>query len=207
MEIVNHTSVNAPLETLWDVLEDVERVSPYIPGFELQEVDGDVYRGTVKVKLGAVTVAYNAEIEVLRRDADTRTVTMEISGRERRGPGSVHATVLSQLAPQNGATAISMTTDLRLTGRVAQLGGGVIQDVSQRLLRQFAAALEEGVAPRPAVEAHADGAEQPAGSPRAAVAPVDLTAAAGGAALRRLGPFAALLLAAAVVSYRLGRRR
>jgi carbon monoxide dehydrogenase subunit G len=142
MELKNQYEVAGPAETLWDVLNDVERIAPFVPGFDLKEVEGDTYRGTIKVKVGAITVSYNAEIEVVERDADARRVVMEVSGRERRGPGSVNATVSSTLEPDGARTRIALTTDVQVTGKVAQFGGGVLADVSDALVGQFVRALE-----------------------------------------------------------------
>jgi len=212
MQITNSSSVHAPLETLWQVLNDVERVAPYVPGFELQEVDGDSYRGTIKVKVGAVTVAYNAEIEVLERDVEGRRVLMSVSGRERRGPGSMNASVTSVLSPAGESTEMSLTTDLQVTGRVAQFGSGVLADVSGSLLTQFVQALEQGlIATRAETSSEhvADSsASAPAAPPRAPVSDVvDITAVAGWSVAKRIAPQAAAAVLIAVVFYLLGRRR
>jgi carbon monoxide dehydrogenase subunit G len=219
MQISNESSVHAPFETLWEVLNDIERVAPFVPGFALEEVEGDTYRGTVKIKVGAVTVAYNSEIEVLERDADVGRVVMAVSGRERRGPGSMNANVTSILTAEGDSTKIALTTELQVTGKVAQFGSGVLGDVSASLLNQFIAALEDGVvgaqAATPelspaAVSANAAGAPQSARK----VAPassasdvVDITAMAGRSLTKRAAPLALGGALIAAIFYALGRRR
>lgn len=210
MELNNEYEVAASADTLWDVLNDVERVAPFVPGFDLQEVDGETYRGTIKIKVGAITASYNAEIEMLERDPAQRRVVMEISGRERRGPGSVHAKVTSQLEQSDSKAKIRLTTDVQVTGRVAQFGSGVLADVSGTLLRQFVSRLEEDLR----APAAADGApvpDSPGGVPPAEPAAgddvLDIGAAAGPVLLKRVAPALAVGLAIAIVSYLAGRRR
>lgn len=216
MQISNESSVRARLDELWGVLNDVERVAPYVPGFELQEVDGDVYRGTVKVKVGAVTIAYNAEIEMLERDVDAHRVVMAVSGRERRGPGSMDASVTSTLSPDGDATRIALSTELKVTGRVAQFGSGVLADVSGSLLKQFVAALEDGVVTAPASAGAPTAPDSPAAQvprpPRPAPTRpaggdvIDITGVAGRSVAKRAAPLALAGTAIAVVFYALGRR-
>jgi carbon monoxide dehydrogenase subunit G len=214
MQISNQTNVRAPLPTLWDILNDVERVAPYVPGFELQEAEGDTYRGTVKVKVGAVTVSYNAEIEVLERDVENRRVVMAVSGRERRGPGSMNANVTSDLTPQGeDSTDIALTTDLKVTGRVAQFGGSVLSDVASSLLNQFVRELEKGVLSADgAGTAAGDGTDGASPTARADTPPadnnvLDITAVAGGTLVKRVAPVAIGAALVAIVAYLLGRRR
>lgn len=224
MELKNGYDVAASVDTLWDVLNDVERIAPFVPGFDLQEVDGDTYRGTIKVKAGAISVSYNAEIEVIERDAAARRVVMEVSGRERRGPGSVNAKVTSSLAPAGERTRIELLTEVQVTGKVAQFGSGVLSDVSDALVGQFVSRLEEHLADTGAAAAAAPAnggapaAVQPSVSgPRPAARPssqgdddvVDIGAVAGPAMLRRMAPAAAAVAVplVALLAYLLGRAR
>jgi carbon monoxide dehydrogenase subunit G len=211
MQISNQTTVRAPLSTLWDILNDVERVAPYVPGFELQEAEGDTYRGTVKVKVGAVTVSYNAEIEVLERDPEAHRVVMAVSGRERRGPGSMNAHVTSVLTPQGEDTDLALTTDLKVTGRVAQFGGSVLSDVASSLLNQFVRELDKGVLSNDEAGAP-EGTDTGAQAPRADTPPadnnvLDITAGAGGTLVKRVAPVAIGATLLAIVAYLVGRRR
>ena len=143
MRLTNDSIVQAPLEVVWAALNDVERIAPFVPGFTLLESEDDSYSGTVKVKVGAVTVSYAAEIRVLERNLPQRRVVMEIAGRERRGPGSMNASVTSALSAEGDTTRIALETDVVVTGRVAQFGAGILNDVSTSLISQFVAALEE----------------------------------------------------------------
>jgi len=224
MQLKNDFKIRAPVEHVWEVLNDVERVAPFVPGFQLQEADGDVYRGTVKVKVGAITVSYNAEIEVRERSPEEHRVVMEISGRERRGPGTMNAMVTSLLTPDGSSTQISLTTDLRLTGRVAQFGGGILGDVSKSLVTQFAQALEDGLlapaiteatpAGGPVAGTAATAADEPR-SPRAAPPQpaddtadvLDVTGALRGSLMRRVAPQAIGAATIALVFYVIGRSR
>ena len=211
MLLTNEYEVAAPVDTLWELLNDVERIAPYVPGFELTEVEGDTYRGTIKVKVGAVTVSYNAEIEVLERDAAAKVVVMEVAGRERRGPGSVNAKVTSRLSPAPAGASIALETDVEVTGKVAQFGSGVLGDVSSALLARFVKGLEGHLGEAAAAPANGNGAA-PAAAPRPRPERddvVDIGAVAGKAMMARVGvPAAAgalgfLLMAAAFV---LGRK-
>lgn len=224
MELTNEYEVAASVDTLWDVLNDVERVAPFVPGFELQEVDGETYRGTIKIKVGAITASYNAEIEVLERNRDERRVVMEMKGRERRGPGSVHAQVTSRLQPAGAATKIRLDTEVQVTGRVAQFGSGVLSDVSGTLLRQFVGRLEDDLrsSPAPAGSAAENGSAVPTplgaaaagagnGDRPAASASgdnvLDVGAVAGRAVLKRAAPVLAAGAMIAVALYLSRTRR
>jgi carbon monoxide dehydrogenase subunit G len=222
MQLNSEYDVAATADALWPVLNDVERVAPFVPGFELVEADGETYRGTIKVKVGAITVSYNAEIEVLERDERERRVVMEVSGRERRGPGSVHARVTSTLEPRGEATRIALVTDVQVTGRVAQFGSGVLGDVSASLLRQFVGELERDLtapAPvngsatvadvaatsRPAASATGSAARPAASARRSDV--LDIGAVAGPVLARRLAPAVAAGIGLFAIGYLAGRRR
>lgn len=223
MQLTNEYEVAASIDALWELLNDVERIAPFVPGFTLEEAQGDTYRGTIKVKVGAVTVSYNAEIEVLERDAEQRRVIMDVSGRERRGPGSMHAVVTSQLSATPSGSRIALDTDVEVTGRVAQFGSGVLGDVSATLLARFVEGLEDHLAEgvtTPAPAAPSPGTAAPitngaATAPRAAPSPtprsdvVDIGAVAGKAVLHRValpalaGGFGFLI---AAVCFILGRK-
>jgi carbon monoxide dehydrogenase subunit G len=203
MQLTDAFDVAAPADVLWPLLNDVERIAPFVPGFVLEDVDGETYRGTIKVRLGAITASYNAEIDVLERDEAARRVVFELAGRERRGPGTVKANVTSQLVPNGDATRLDLVTDVHVTGRVAQLGMGAMADVSRKLIGQFVKSIEQHLAAEPAGDGAATraapggaGAARPDAPPPAAEA-VDLGAVAGDAMKERLLPVAGLLFAAA----------
>jgi hypothetical protein len=145
MELRDEFVIDAPIQTLWEVLTDIQRIAPCVPGFELTEIAGDEYRGTMKVKVGAVNMGYDTTVRFLERHADRFEAVVQAEGREQRGPGGVSATITSKLHEQEGKTAVVMTTSLAVTGRIAQFGRGIMADISQRLVAQFVDCLQERV--------------------------------------------------------------
>jgi uncharacterized protein len=142
MELTNDFRVGVPVERAWAVLTDVELIAPCMPGAQLQEIEGDEYRGVVKVKVGPITAQYKGVARFLERDEEAHRAVLRAEGRETRGQGNANATITAQLTPDEGGTAVSVVTDLTVTGRVAQFGRGVMADVSTKLLGQFADCLE-----------------------------------------------------------------
>ncbi len=214
MKLEDRFELDAPIERVWDILNDVELISPYVPGFTLEESDGDVFRGTMKVKLGAVTVKYKSEIAVTERDHDNHAVVLDVSGKEQRGTGRMKAVVTSRLQPAGEGTGVTLETDLRLAGKIAQMGRGMIADVSNKLIGDFVLALDENVLSEAAPPTASNGAGGPPPDPvqqtasRAAhpdADAVDLTGAAGAALARRVGP-PALAFATLLVLWLLWRR-
>jgi carbon monoxide dehydrogenase subunit G len=156
MKLEQSFEVEAPLERVWETLIDVERVAPCLPGAEVTEVDDDgTYHGTFTVKLGPTTAAYRGELRIESLDESTRVATMRASGTDRRGQGGAKATMVSTLsAPEGGGTRVEVDTDFTITGRLARFGrGGMIQDVSSRLLRDFADCLRKSLEPAQTTEA------------------------------------------------------
>jgi len=145
MELTNEFRVALPVERAWAVLTDVERVAPCLPGAQLQEIEGDEYRGIVKIKVGPITAQYKGQATFLSQDADSHVAVLRAEGRETRGQGNANATITATLTPDDGGTAVSVVTDLTVTGRVAQFGRGVLADVSAKLLDQFVDNLEKTV--------------------------------------------------------------
>jgi carbon monoxide dehydrogenase subunit G len=142
VELTNEFRVGVPVEQAWQVLTDVERIAPCMPGAQLQEIEGDEYRGVVKVKVGPITAQYKGAAHFVEQDEAEHRAVLRAEGRETRGQGNANATITAQLAPDGDGTKISVTTDLTITGRVAQFGRGVLADVSAKLLGQFADCLE-----------------------------------------------------------------
>ena len=142
MDLTNEFRVGVPVERAWEVLTDVERIAPCMPGAQLQEIEGDEYRGIVKVKVGPITAQYKGAARFVEQDEAGRRAVLRAEGRETRGQGNAHATITAQLEPDGDGTKISVVTDLTITGRVAQFGRGVLADVSTKLLGQFANCLE-----------------------------------------------------------------
>jgi carbon monoxide dehydrogenase subunit G len=196
MKLEDRFDLAAPPERVWEVLNDVELISPYVPGFSLKEVDGDVFRGAMKVKIGAIVAQYDTEIVIAERDEGSRRVRMDVRGREPQGGGRMHAVVSSRLEPAGDGTVVRLDTELELVGKVAQMGRGLVADVSSKLIREFVASLETNVlnAPRPSGGESAP--SQAASRPAESEAVVDLTGAASQAVAKRLalaGLAAALL--------------
>jgi uncharacterized protein len=208
MNIQDSFRVGVPVEEAWNVLLDVERIAPCMPGAQLQEVEGDEYRGIVKVKVGPITAQYKGAARVVEADEAARRIVIKAEGRDTRGQGNASATVTASLAPAGDGTEVSIDTDLNVTGKVAQFGRGVMADVSSKLLGEFVTCLETNVLAGPAP--NATSAPNPAPAPtagdtggvRTIDAPeadaVDLVRAAGGAVAKRLVP--AALVAAAVIA-------
>lgn len=144
MKLEQSFSVQAPLQTVWEALTDVERVAPCLPGATLAPGGGDgVYEGTFAVKLGPASAAYQGTLEMASVDEQARTTTMRASGRDKRGQGTAAATIVSRLVEEEGGTRVDVETDFTITGRLARFGrGGMIQDVSNRLLRDFSVCLQ-----------------------------------------------------------------
>lgn len=145
MELTNEFEVAVPVEVAWNVLTDLERVAPCLPGAQLREVEGDEYRGVVKIKVGAITTSYDGTIRVLERDESEHHVTLRAEGRQTRGQGNVAAEFSAIMSPSEIGTKVIVTTDLAITGKVAQFGRGVLADVSAKLLDQFVVNLESTV--------------------------------------------------------------
>jgi uncharacterized protein len=217
MELTHEFSVAVPVERAWAVLTDLERIAPCMPGAELQEVEGEDYRGVVKVKVGPMTAKYKGAASFAERDEAGRRAVVRAEGRETRGQGNASATIVATLEPEGTGTHVNLATELTITGKVAQFGRGVLAEVSGKLLDQFVTALEADVlsdepVPEPALEpaaAPVASAAVPAApsGPRAVESrpaePVDLVGTAGSSVIKRVGPVLAVL---AVVAWLLRRR-
>src|SRR3954468_13858567 len=145
MELTNEFKVAVPPSDAWAVLTDVERIAPCMPGAELQEVQGEEYRGIVKVKVGPITAQYKGKATFVERDESGGKVVLRAEGRDTRGAGNANATITALLQPDGGGTKVTVSTDLAVTGKVAQFGRGVMADVSAKLLNQFVQCLETTV--------------------------------------------------------------
>src|SRR5260221_1694849 len=173
MELEHLFTVPVPKSRAWDVLLDVERVAPCMPGATLDSVDGDEIRGRIKVKVGTIHLAYAGCARFVERGKDAGIVTLEASGRETRGAGTSFASVRSVLVDRGQETDVKVLTTLNVTGKPAQFGRGVMNEVGGRLLRIFATTLaallaepEGAAADGQAAAAGATTAEQ-AGTPSA----------------------------------------
>jgi carbon monoxide dehydrogenase subunit G len=145
MELDHSFTVPVPPDQAWDVLLDVERIAPCMPGATVDEVDGDVVNGRIKVKVGPVSLTYKGTAKFIERDPDARVAVVEASGKETRGAGTASATVRASMVPDpsGSGTQVSMHTTMNVTGRPAQFGRGVIVEVGGKLVEQFAANLAQ----------------------------------------------------------------
>jgi hypothetical protein len=182
MKLKNEVIVPAPLERTWPLLLDVPRMVRALPGATV-EPDGaeGVYRGALKVRLGPVAMEYEGVARLQDVDEDEHVASFRVEGRERRGHGGATATIVNRLVPAEGGTRLVVETDLSVTGRAAQLGRGLMEDVAGTLLEQFARGLEEAL-----------GGEEEVAPAGPTVAELDLGAAAWQPLLRRYGPFVAV---------------
>lgn len=137
MELKHHFSVPSSLEDTWHSFNQLEEIAPCFPGATLTGVDGDTFTGTVKIKLGPIAMLYTGTGRFLSRDEATHTVVIEAQGKDKRGNGTAGATVTAVLAPDGEGTTVDVSTDMNVTGKPAQFGRGVIQDISDKLLEQF----------------------------------------------------------------------
>jgi uncharacterized protein len=158
MKLDQSFEVKAPLETVWAALVNVERVAPCLPGAEITEKgDGEEYKGTFTVKLGPTTASYRGALTLESADAESHTATMRATGTDKRGQGGAKAAITSVLTESDGGTRVDVSTDFTITGRLARFGrGGMIQDVSNRLLREFAECLQRNLEGSPPAAAAAD---------------------------------------------------
>src|SRR5215469_11078476 len=167
MDLEHSFTIPVPPEQAWQALLDVERIAPCMPGATVDSVDGDVVKGRIKVKVGPVAMTYAGTARFVERDEQTRTVTLEASGKETRGAGTASATVRSSLQDEGGQTTVVVHTTMSVTGRPAQFGGGVMAEVGGRIIERFAANLAALLA----------GEGSPTAGPAAPGAPASGTAA------------------------------
>jgi carbon monoxide dehydrogenase subunit G len=148
VEFENTFTVKAPVADVYDAVLDIERVAPAMPGAEvLEKVSDDAYKVAIKVKLGPVTMTYRGDVTVVERDPETHSAVLDVKAREARGQGSANANVSMSLQPAEGSTRGTMHTTVQLSGKAAAMSRGVIDDVSKRLVDQFAQNLEGIVGP------------------------------------------------------------
>jgi uncharacterized protein len=173
VKLENEFTVGAPLEETWRTLLDIERVATCLPGAKIEPSEQDgVYRGAMKVKLGPVTVDYRGTARLQDVDEDTHTASIAVQAREAKGPGTAAATIQNHLESQDGRTKVTAVTELSITGRQAQFGRGIMEDVAATMMEQFAERLgRELEAERVAPEAASEETREPAAAARPAAAP------------------------------------
>jgi carbon monoxide dehydrogenase subunit G len=232
-KLLNEFTVNRSIDHAWAVLTDVERIAPCMPGAQLQEVEGDVYRGVVKVKLGPISTSFKGQAHFLEKDDANHRAVLKGEGRDTGGKGNADALITAQLeAVGPHVTKCVVATDLHVSGKVAQFGRGVMGDVSAKLMTQFANNLnsmldaeedtpeeaevlvEEAVHHAEEVKAHVAEAPAPAAAPAAetptvrkiegpAAEPIELSDVAGSALLKRMLPLVGGLVVLLLVLRRL----
>jgi uncharacterized protein len=191
MELSNEFVVSTGVDEAWALLTDVERIAPCMPGAELQEVEGDEYRGIVKIKVGPITAQYKGKATFVELDKDSRRAVLRAEGRDTRGQGNANANITATLVPEGEGTRVKVVTDLTITGRAAQFGRGVLADVSTKLMGQFVSCLETKVLGGEAEGEAETAAEVPAGASDAGLAATGNGAAeAGGSAPTATAPAA-----------------
>ena len=209
MQLEHEFTVPVPVAQAWDVLLDVERIAPCMPGATVESFDGETIEGRVKVKVGPIQVTYAGTARFVEKDAAGRRAVIDASAKEARGVGTAKATITALLHDEGASsTRVTVTTDLAITGKPAQFGRGVMAEVGNKILGRFAdclagelGAAAPSVVPAPAALAVAPSAPSAASAPAApAVAPrtplrpvadgeaIDILGTAGMPVLKRLAP-------------------
>jgi uncharacterized protein len=219
MKLEHSFSVPLPPDEAFLVLTDVERIAPCMPGASVSAVTGDEFSGTVKVKVGPIAISYGGQARFLEKNAAERRVVIEANGKETRGGGTAQAIVTSILRPGDEGTVVDVVTDLAITGKPAQFGRGVMVDVGNKILGQFADALAAELREARSVAgggtptsdgdaasfAGAAGAQPSMLRTRPTPEAIDLLSAAGGSVVKRLG--SAVLAGLAFITFGLVKRR
>jgi len=186
LKIDNEFTVGVPIDRAWAVLTDLEGIAPCMPGAVLTGVEGDVYAGKVKIKVGPITSEYAGTARFTERDEVSHRAVIDASGRDVRGAGNAAAAITAQLRAEGSSTVVSVDTDLKISGKIAQFGSGMIKEVSTKLLGQFVDCLEGKLAadvPVPSAPATAtSAADGPAADGPAAEGPAAEGPAAEGPA-------------------------
>jgi hypothetical protein len=200
MEIADNFRVSTAIDDTWKVLLDIEGIAPCLPGAQLQEIEGNEYRGIVKVKVGPITAQYKGTATLAEVDETGHRLVIDASGRDTRGQGNATATIVVTMADDGDGTRVDVVTDLSITGKVAQFGRGVLVDVSSKLMRQFVENLERDVLTTAAGSDTGESVAEPAPDAQVAptsdlrfiesreVEPIDLFDMAGESAAKRLVP-------------------
>jgi len=208
MELQHSFTVPVPVKEAADVLHDVARLAPCMPGAVLEGFDGEEFTGRMSVKVGAITMSYRGKGRFLPGDA--ATVALRVEAAETKGAGAVAADVLCRLSDEGDATRVVVDTRVDISGRAAQFGRGVISEVGDKVVAAFAANMQDllrggaGETPAPASPRAAVAAPSFSGAATASAAPLDLGSVAGPVLMRKAAPFAVLF--GFIVAFLLGRR-
>jgi carbon monoxide dehydrogenase subunit G len=209
VELVNEFRVPASVDQAWEVLTDVERIAPCIPGAQLLGVDGDDFTGAVKVKVGPITVQYKGKASFEQKDESGHRAVIRANGKETRGQGNAAAVVTAELKDEGDSTSCVLTTDLTISGKAAQFGRGVLSDVATKLIRQFAERLEADLLAASAVSSSGETPVAPLVSAATPddVASVDVLSVVAVPVAKRVLPIAAGLAVGMAIGFVFGRRR
>ncbi len=156
MELRHEFTVPATIEETWEAFNDIESVAECFPGAKVATVEGDTFTGSCKVKLGPIALVYNGTGTFVEKDEAARRMVIDAKGKDKRGNGTAGAHVTATMQQEGGSTRVEVLTDLNITGKPAQFGRGVMQDVSDKLLGQFTACLEQKVGAASAATAVSD---------------------------------------------------
>ena len=204
MDLNHQFIVAVPVEDAWRILTDVERIAPCLPGAQLLEIEGDTYRGVVKVKVGPIQAQFKGQANFIERDEVAHKVVLKGEGRDTTGKGNAAAVITAEMTAVDAtSTSVTVNTDLSVTGKVAQFGRGAMADISDKLLAQFVVNLNALIAEQPATSAPVPAAASaPTEGVRtiesAEVAPLDLLSAAGSPILKRALPVVVVVVAVLV---------
>jgi len=145
MLIENEFEVAAPLEQVWKHLQDVPRIAPCLPGAELTESSGDVFKGRVTTKMGPVSLRFQGTAQIVERDEANRRIVMNATGSEEKGKGQASMSVTSTMVPSGTGTRVKVSQDLQLSGAAAQFGRGMVQDVTSVIMKSFANCIQDDI--------------------------------------------------------------
>lgn len=212
MELTNTFTVPLSVERTWAFLTDLQRVAPCLPGAALLGSEGDDYLGAVKIKVGPVTANYRGTARFVERDETARRAVIRAEGKDVGGQGNAAATITAHLSGEGSSTTVRVDTDLALSGRVAQFGRGVIADISNKLMGQFAQRLEAAVADSGSDnrEGYLNSVNGSASAPAVSldeVEPLDVMAGMGAVIAKRAAPLAGAVASLVALLFVLLRRR
>jgi carbon monoxide dehydrogenase subunit G len=204
MQLEHSLSVPAPIDVVWPALLDPQRVAPCVPGATLTGIEGDAFTGTVKVKVGPITLLYKGTGTFTDRDEQARRAVLQAAAKDTRGNGTVNATVTLTLTEEGDHTTGIVATDLSITGKPAQFGRGMIAEVGGKIIEQFSACLSQRLAAPAAAPVAEDASETVSASE---AEPLDLVHYARRSALKRVGPLVAVAMLVLVIGVLVRRLR
>ncbi|MEV2218295.1 SRPBCC family protein [Nocardia vinacea] len=199
MKIANEFTVNAPVQRAWAVLTDLEQVVPLMPGAQMVGWEGEDFLGKLKVKVGPVTSEFTGKANFVERDEHDHRAVINGSGRDSRGSGNAAATIITQLREDGDKTRVTVDTDLKIVGKLAQFGSGMLQQVSEKLIGEFVASLEAKLAVGDSVAGAVAGPDSREARPQSVAqpesVPLDLVELVGPAMIKKYAPAIAFVIA------------